>query len=192
MVRFWLINFLRVRFVVAAIIVSGCVSNPKYETADAQHQKELEQNPQFKQQINNYEADKQKQLLYETLYKNTDSHLPSYQISPSGREGWSVGDPSTVLQIGNVTQYYRHKINLILVCNRNSFYPTRPRIKQLNWKISEKNFGTASMSAIGEVNIYFTDEQNTPYTTIEISTDKKTYKFPLNQNLTVEFDKTDC
>lgn len=103
-----------------------------------------------------------------------------------------MGDPNSVLQIGNVTQYYRHKINLILVCDKNSFYQTKPRIKQLNWKISEKIFGTASMSAIGEVNIYFTDDQSTPYTTIEISTDKKTYKFPLNQSLTLKIDKTDC
>ena len=68
----------------------------------------------------------------------------------------------------------------------------RPRFKQINWKISELFSGTASVSPNGDVNIYFTDDQSVPYPTIEILTDKKNYKFPLNQNLTLELDKNEC
>ena len=51
---------------------------------------------------------------------------------------------------------------------------------------------STSVSTNGEANIYFTDDQSTPYQAIKISTDKKNYKLPLNQNLTLELDKNEC
>lgn len=87
MVRFWLTNFLRIQFVAVAILVSGCVINPKYETADAQHQKELEQNPHFKQKINDYETDKKNNYSTKHFIKITTiicHHIKSPPLAEKG------------------------------------------------------------------------------------------------------------
>ena len=170
-------------------IVSGCVVNPKYSDPKTISEEQAQKYPQDAEQIRQRQRDYDKQ---QNIQSSQASSKYSYSVSNEKISGWSVGNPNAVFHIGNNNYNYHHKINLTLVCDKNSFVPKPFGHKKIKWKISDSIFGDVQTSLNGDADIRFSTNTGDRFRKITIVTANSTYDVGLDGHLLLEVKQNEC
>ena len=170
-------------------IISGCVVNPKYSDPKTISEEQAQKYPQNAEQIREQYRDYEKQ---QNIQNSQSSPKNSYTVTDEKISGWSVGSPDAVLHLGSNNYKYHHKINVTLVCDKNSFSPKPYSHKKLKWKVSDSIYGVTQTSLIGEANLYFNTETSDRFHKITMSTDQNDYDIGLDGYLILELKKNEC
>ncbi len=176
-------------FLTLLLLLPGCIINPKYTDpktiADEQAQKYPQNADLIKQQYNDFKTE-------QNLKISQPSPESSYSVSQNKTSSWSVGDPNAVIHLGVNKYQYNHRINITLVCDKNSFYPKPYSKKKITWKLSEIQQGTTETNLKGEIHLRLSSENNERFRSVAVTTTKHTYDIGLNGLLIFELKKEDC
>jgi hypothetical protein len=176
-------------FLIAVLFLMGCIINPKYTDpkaiADEQAQKYPRNADQIKQQYNDFKTE-------QNLKNSQPSPDSSYTVSQNKTSSWSVGDPNAAIHLGVNKYQYNHRINITLVCDKNSFYPKPYSKKKITWKLSETQQGTTETNLKGEINLRPSLDTNERFHSVTVTTAKHTYDIGLDGLLVFELKKDEC
>lgn len=178
----------RIFTLLAVSLIGGCVVNPKYENARVFTEEQAKKHPESADQIIQYGKDLENK---KTVIK-TQNNLNQYSVLSEKTSGWSVGSPDAFIHLGHNNYKYLHKINLTLVCNKDSFYPTGLKRKKIRWKLSSRVSGETDSDVNGNINIFVGNNEQAPFPKIEIQTEANSYIFPLVGSLIFEVKKDEC
>ncbi len=135
------------------------------------------------------EIERKKESL--DLSKPADKNSYVVQVLKSDVD-WYAGSKNGFLALGNTSRDYFHKINLSLVCEKDSFVPRPLRGRTIQWRITDQITGSGQTDLKGEVNISFRAAEPNPYNRIILKTDRSSYELPLAGYLQVEGTKEEC
>ena len=175
--------------IIFVLIISGCVSNPKYSdpksTFEEQAQKYPENADEIRQQYQDY-------VRQQNIQKSQPGPQNSYSVTDEKTSGWSIGNSDALVHLGSNKYKYHHKINITLICDKNSFAPKPYGHKTIRWKVSKNLYGEIQTSLNGEAKIYFNTEASDPFHKVVINTDQNEYEIGLSGYLLLELKKSDC
>lgn len=168
---------------------AGCVFNSRYTRPDAKLEEQIREYPRKEEEIRLYKRDFDNYQAYKNITENIGYR---YQMTPEEKSIWSIGNPDALIHIGNVQYVYHHKISLILICGENTLTAKKLRNKTVNWKVSDRVAGQTTTSSNGEIKITFTNDHETRYDKMDITTNRNTYTASLNGHLFIEINKDEC
>lgn len=171
------------------MLITGCVSNSRYTKPDAKLEEQIKDYPRNEEEIRKYKREFENYQAYKNITENIGYR---YQILPAEKTKWSIGDPDALLHIGHTEYKYQHKISLLIICGEHTFAAKRFKDRSVNWKISGQLGGLVTTSSSGEVKITFTNDIETRYDKIRITTSKNTYVLSLGGHLLLEINSDEC
>ncbi|MBL7555632.1 MAG: hypothetical protein JNM24_07400 [Bdellovibrionaceae bacterium] len=176
-------------FLIAFIVIVGCVVNPKYSDYNRLSSEQVQKYPNHSDQIKN-NKDAYDQWYAKGLAITTSSG--KYEITEEKTSGWSMGDPNAVIHVGHNKYKYHHKITIQFVCRKSSIMQFPIPNLTVKWKISEIIFDSAQTLRSGELPIHFVSDKSDRYEKIVISTNDNQYLISLKSDLTIEGKPGDC
>ncbi len=153
--------------------------------SEEQAQKYPQNADQIKQQYNDFKTE-------QNLKTSQPSPESSYTISQNKISSWSIGNPNAAIHLGVNKYQYNHRINITLVCDKNSFYPRPYSKKKITWKLSETQKGETETNLKGEINLRPSSESNERFSTVSVTTAKHSYDISLDGLLVFELKKDEC
>lgn len=177
------------RILFSILVVSffnwGCVSNLYNEPqrmASDQIKKYPDQSHQIHEQLNEWENQR----------RSNPGPDGSYTLEQEKLPGFAIGGANPAVRLGNSTYQYHHKINLILVCEKNSFLPRPFSKKNVIWKLPNSLSGEVQTTFDGKIQIRVITDSDQRFQTLTLFTPQKSYEVHLTDFLIIELDKAEC
>lgn len=164
---------------------ASCVGNP-YHEPQVTVEKEAQKNPDQAENIRQYHSD------WENRKRLNPGPSDAYSVTQEKVSGFAVGGENAAVHIGNNTYEYHHKINLTLICGKDSFPQKTYSKKNIKWKLTNAIEGEEQTSLDGKLHIYVKTDSDQRFTNLHLSTNNRSYEVRLNESPLVELEKSDC
>lgn len=176
-------------YIIFFILISGCISNPKYTTA-SHFEKDLKDYPQSEKQI----RENQRESYYT---HNTASRVSSgmyYTVSEKKNGSFGFGGENDPFWIGYENIKYRHQVIVTIVCKNNEYPALESRFsnKAFKWKISEKFKGDGVTNLSGEGQFSFETNDSKKFESVKLVLNNQVYSVPLQGLIRLEVEPENC